>query len=898
MLELAAPRGPAGLSRAGDPLTRRSPAPAARAPDVRVRVELIHARAVAAANRGRYDLSRRQAEAGLRLLPGRTAAEDAAGRDGAAGAEAADPSLSRLEVRLLTLLAAMEQEIFGQGAGLPRLEEAAARAVTLGADDLTFAVRQARALRALRVGARDEALAQFTLADALADAATDLDVCRMLVNRGTVRLERLDLEGAREDFERCLVRAGSKPDLQKFAAMARHNLGYTEFLAGDLPTALRLMREALLGSEETTLATSLLDLARVLTEAGLIDEADTALRRAADAARRGRAWAWVAEIELSGAQLALLTGRFDLARRLAGSARNRFRRRGNEAWRRRAELVLLAGDLADGRPASLLVAPALRLAEEFTAEGLTPYATTARLVAAEALLRAGRPAEAERAYAALPRPSRTDVLEVRLQRRTVAGQLERALGDPAAAAREVRLGLEDLARYQARFGSVDLQTASALHGRRLAALDLDLALSGGRPAAVFAALERGRERSRRLVPVTPPSGSSAPLLVELRQLTTTLHEIGADPDHRAEAQRVRQRVADVTEELRGLSWQVGGLPPVGTATPLVEVRERLAACVRQMLLLGRHGDELVVVVLGRARPRLVRLAGVAARASALTRTVRADLDVVARPRLPERLRASASASARHKLAALDALLLGGLGLGDGPLVVVPTADLSTLPWGCLPSLRGRPVEVAPTAGAWWRRSEPPSARPREARVVAVAGPDVPAALREVEQVAATWPGAGVLHGASATREAFTDRASRATLAHLATHGHHVAQSPLFSSFDLADGPLFAYELEAGQVPDHVVLSACELGQATVRPGEESLGLTSVLLQLGARCVVSGVAEVGDEVAAEVMVGYHRRLAEGSDSAVALADAAAATDQPVPFTCFGAAVRFAGSAAAG
>ena len=103
--------------------------------------------------------------------------------------------------------------------------------------------------------------------------------------------------------------------------------------------------------------------------------------------------------------------------------------------------------------------------------------------------------------------------------------------------------------------------------------------------------------------------------------------------------------------------------------------------------------------------------------------------------------------------------------------------------------------------------------------------------------------------------------------------------------------MLAYELRAGQVPRHVVLSACELGQATVRPGDESLGLTSVLLQLGARCVVSGVAEVADDLAAEVTVGYHRRLASGADSATALADAAAAADRPVPFVCLGAAVSF-------
>jgi hypothetical protein len=45
------------------------------------------------------------------------------------------------------------------------------------------------------------------------------------------------------------------------------------------------------------------------------------------------------------------------------------------------------------------------------------------------------------------------------------------------------------------------------------------------------------------------------------------------------------------------------------------------------------------------------------------------------------------------------------------------------------------------------------------------------------------------------------------------------------------------------------------------------------------------------LAAGVMSDYHRRLAAGADSAVALADASAAAGRTVPFVCFGAAVRF-------
>ena len=86
----------------------------------------------------------------------------------------------------------------------------------------------------------------------------------------------------------------------------------------------------------------------------------------------------------------------------------------------------------------------------------------------------------------------------------------------------------------------------------------------------------------------------------------------------------------------------------------------------------------------------------------------------------------------------------------------------------------------------------------------------------------------------------------ARIAHVAAHGVHQTENPLFSSLRLADGPLFAHELDqTARTPDHVVLSACELGLATVRPGDEALGLTSVLLHLGTRSVVAGVARVGD-----------------------------------------------------
>ena len=133
--------------------------------------------------------------------------------------------------------------------------------------------------------------------------------------------------------------------------------------------------------------------------------------------------------------------------------------------------------------------------------------------------------------------------------------------------------------------------------------------------------------------------------------------------------------------------------------------------------------------------------------------------------------------------------------------------------------------------------------------------------------------------------------AKGRIVHIAAHGVHQTENPLFSSLQLVDGPLFAHELDqTARTPEHVVLSACELGLATVRPGDEALGLTSVLLHLGTRSVVAGVARVNDEVAADTMIAYHRRLAAGADSASALAGALEhiGSDQCAPFVCFGAA----------
>jgi CHAT domain-containing protein len=66
--------------------------------------------------------------------------------------------------------------------------------------------------------------------------------------------------------------------------------------------------------------------------------------------------------------------------------------------------------------------------------------------------------------------------------------------------------------------------------------------------------------------------------------------------------------------------------------------------------------------------------------------------------------------------------------------------------------------------------------------------------------------------------------------------------------------------------DLVVLSACNSGQRAVRgreleevPGDEIFGIQSALAMAGARAVLGCLWPTNDEIAREIMIGFHRRF---------------------------------------
>jgi CHAT domain-containing protein len=242
---------------------------------------------------------------------------------------------------------------------------------------------------------------------------------------------------------------------------------------------------------------------------------------------------------------------------------------------------------------------------------------------------------------------------------------------------------------------------------------------------------------------------------------------------------------------------------------------------------------------------------------------------------------------------LGASLLGALPLpAAGPVVIVPTGPLHSLPWSALPALADRAVTVVPSATLWARLQEAPPAP--AGRTAVIAGPDLPGAEAEVAEVAAAAPGAVRLSGPHATVAATLAAIDGAEVAHVACHGDFRPGNPLFSTLRLADGPLTAYDLQGLRaVPRLLVLSACDAGRSAVTPGEGLLGLSASLLSLGAAALIAPLVAVPDDTTRALMVELHRHLGQRRPAAEALRLARAALPDDIAsyattssFVCLG------------
>jgi tetratricopeptide (TPR) repeat protein len=805
---------------------------------------------------------------------------------GAAVASGLRESHRGLAARLLMSLAHVESELGRPEYGLSLLDDAEEYV----APDSRGHLLAQRALILLRIGRWRDSLESFNEAEPLLGGDTEM-LARVIVNRGVLHLNKGEVQLARSDLRRGGALAGGAGN-ELYEAMATQNLGYCELLSGDITTALHLLDLAasvyrrVAPGNMPSLET---DRARVLLAVGLAGDAAAELDKAIAAFRKQRLDQDCAEAELSRSRAALAAGDLAAARRWASAAIRRFHARGNDAWAALAELSRLRARL------KVNTAEARRLAERLRGYGLGADAALAELIAARALLAAGRRKDAADRVAAVG-SARNLPLETLLFRQLTKAELAVFDGLHGTALSHLRSGLAMLHTRRGQLGSFDLQTGAGSLGAELADKGLRLVLERGTARQAFSWLERSRAQAFRVRPVRSPADpEEAAVLAELRQLSTMIRvsELNGSPDQANVARR-----NELQRLVRQRSWRASGLGETIAEASVPDIGAALSQSGQSYVGILVKDGRLLAVTISAERVRRTELGDFTTVAEA-ARKLTADLDALAGRRLPARLEAVIRESVRQQTETLAEHVVTPLlpTLKDDGAVIVPVGALASVPWLMLPGLRGRPVSVAPSASSWlasWRSgtrrengnhaSNSPGAAARQPLLVA--GPDLRHAIPEVTELAKIYPGSVSLTGADATVENTLRALDGAELAHMAAHGHHDRDNVLFSRLDLADGPLMAYDIQRlSTAPQQVILSACDVGRTIVRPGDEILGFTAALLHIGTPTVISSVTRVSDEAAVGLMTAYHRELRKGVRPAEALATASEA-EQFCPFVCFG------------
>jgi len=738
------------------------------------------------------------------------------------------------------------------------------RGIQLSAGVLMGRVLYRRGHVLWNLGRYPAALDDFRRAIGLLQPAGDrVWTARALSGRGLVYLAVGSLARADADF----VAAGrlyADAGQEMGAAHMLLNRGVAASRSGDFPAALSFFAEAASRYRPLRVPTPFLSLDRcdALLAAGLageaLAEADGAIRDIEQIHGRSNK---KAELLLTAANCAMAAAQPGGALDRAQAARCLFRSQKNAWGQAHSALVLAQARYLAGQASGQLLRAASRAARQLEELG-SGQVTQAHLLAGRVALDLGRARDADRhlQMAALSRRRGPPIARA-------TGWLAEALQAEAAAAPRRLVaachhGLEVLDEHRLSLGASELRALATAHGAELAALAQRHAARARRPRALLAWTERWRATALS-VPAARPSADPelGGGLAALREVTSRLEEARQRGGPVATLQRQQLRLES---EVRDRALRARGVLDDGGAT--IDIPALLGRLGESRLVEIVDVDGVLHVLLcgsGRVRQFTAGATGDAIRAAEFARFA---LRRLARDR-PGGDPDSALAILKAAGPDLQDAVLGpaaGL-LGDGPVVVVPPGKLHAIPWAVLPALAGRVFSVAPSARAWMRAD---AARPPSRRHVTLArGPGLLTDGAEVPLVARLYDDVTVLSGGDATAGRLLSALDGAWLAHIAAHGRFRADSPLFSSLRMDDGPLTVYDFEQlRRAPYRLVLSSCDSGVLTPAGADELLGLVSSLLPLGTAGIIAGIVPLNDRVVVPLMVDLHRCLRSGQSLA--------------------------------
>ncbi|MEV0049734.1 CHAT domain-containing protein [Saccharopolyspora shandongensis] len=702
-----------------------------------------------------------------------------------------------------------------------------------------------------------------------------------LLGRGLANLYTNRLAAAEADLA-AAERVFASDGRTARAAGCLHNRGCVAFRAGDLPRALRLFEEAVAaGLDVESNPEALVDRAEALAAAGLSGEARAAMKQAADRlAACGRAGR-LAETRLALAGCALRDGDAAAAAEAAGSARQLFRAQRRPAWAALATAIAWQAKLRGGQCSRYAFGAARRAAAACEEAGWIGPAAELRLIAGRSAACAGMHALSRKLFA-LCVPLR-DELSGPPQHRALGWLAEALLADQDGDVDRVfaacRGGLQAVDGQAAGMAAFELRVHALGLAGELGDVAVGAALRTGDPRLVLRWTERSRCSALHRRVLRPPTDSRLnSALVRLR--AAVLEAQGSRDPKRALA-----TIAELEELVRHRAMLVRGRTsglraPGGIDDVIAELGDSV------LLSLFSHGDRLfaVSIVDGDVRLHVLGPEANAEGHAARLRHLLARQAVGTAPSAAPVFEMSARREAEELQAQLLAPVLPALERGR-PLVVIPTGRLHVLPWAALPECRGRSVTVSPSLRCWLRGASDSRSADRAGAPVWIAGPGLEHAEREVEGLHAV-AGGRLLVGAEAISERVLSTVDGTAIVHIAAHGRFRDDQPLLSCVDLADGPLYAYDLDRlHRGPTTVVLSACDVGRSAVSRGDQLSGLATTLLGRGTATVIASVVPVPDERTAGVMTSLHRALRAGRPAAAALAEAQAEHGE-TGFVCLG------------
>jgi tetratricopeptide (TPR) repeat protein len=733
------------------------------------------------------------------------------------------------------------------------------------------------------------------------------------------------LPEAADLYRRALADPGTPPEVR---AKAANNLGIIEAQCGRPEAALACLDQAAAAAEEVgpavvaivaegrawvTVQTGRLteglqlfdEAARLWAAAGLplgelyaeyadalidlrlIPEASERAQRAVEMLEGQGVQLMAAEALLRVARLRQLRKDPQAAVTAAETAADQLRRQGRASWAARARLVAIDARLQAGESLPTDLSTARRAAATLERAGMMSSAVEAYLSAGRVAEAMGRTAVAVRAWTRAFELSRDASILIRLKGRVAAALAARRQQRHHAVLQHGWAGMEDLARHRAALASTELRALASGHGAELGGLGLASLVQTHSPARVLDWMERTRAAA---LSVAHPSATEG-IEEELGALRAVHADILlAQRETGTEPTDLLTRQAAIEDRIRRATWtRRRSAQATDAALSTAALRRVLDGqiLVEYDILKGN----VVAAVLEPRRTRVVPLCSVD--------PVRFEVDALmfALRRLARGGSRMPMTSARHSadfsLGRLAEMLIEPLQLPEHRgLVIVPVGDLQRIPWS---AVHARPVSIAPSASLWARSRQRQSAA--DARVVLVAGPELPGAAAEVHSLRESHEQPTVLVPPASRVDAVTRALDGAGLVHLACHGHIRADNPTFSSLLLSDGQLTVHELDQrGVAPYRMVLAACESGSDVTYEGNEMLGFVSTLIARGTAGLVASVVVVPDWDVVPLMRSLHEGVRRGATLAEALHSARATVGQENPasflswcaFNAFGAA----------